>query len=106
MGPGPAARRVSSLDYRSVFLSSLEGPAALLDSRGNIVAVNEAWTRFGNENGGLPGSIGVGASYLDVCRKCGDATVLEGLASVLRGKAPIFRHEYRCDGPQTLRWFI
>ena len=68
--------------------------------------MNEAWTRFGNENGGLPGSIGVGASYLDVCRKCGDATVLEGLASVLRGKAPIFRHEYRCDGPQTLRWFL
>jgi hypothetical protein len=31
---------------------SLDGNAALLDSEGKLVAVNEAWVFFGNNNGG------------------------------------------------------
>jgi PAS domain S-box-containing protein len=87
-------------------LSCLDGNAALLDDRGNIVAVNEAWTRFGMENGGPPSSVGVGTSYIEVCRRSRDAhAVLQGLLSVLNGRTSIFRWEYRCDSPETLRWF-
>lgn len=107
MGTRPATGLASSLDYRTAFVSSLDGNAALLDRRGNIVAVNEAWTRFGSENGALPGSVDVGVNYLEVCRKCVDAgAVLRGLRSVISGRMPVFRCEYRCDSPNTLRWFL
>jgi PAS domain S-box-containing protein len=107
---GPAAHAISRADYLVAVLSSLDGNAAILDSEGRIVAVNEAWARFGCENGGSPSSIGVGINYLEVCRSAaGDSetseAVYNGLLSVLNGTATIFRHDYRCDAPQVLRWF-
>jgi hypothetical protein len=73
----------SPLEHRVEFLSSLDGNAALLGSRGTIVAVNREWTHSGSENGAQRGSNGVGE----------------------RGTL-VFRCGYRCDGPQTLRWFL
>ena len=98
------------MSYRTAFLSSLDTNAALLDKQGNIVAVNDAWTRFGCENGALVPSITVGVNYLDVCRKAADCPdagpMLDGLLSVLTGASPIFRLEYRCDAPEISRWFL
>ena len=98
------------MSYRTAFLSSLDTNAALLDRQGNIVAVNDAWTRFGCENGALLPSITVGVNYLDVCRKAADCPdagpMLDGLLSVLTGASPIFRLEYRCDAPEISRWFL
>jgi hypothetical protein len=97
----------SPLEHRVEFLSSLYGNAALLDGRGTIVAVNQEWTHFGSEHGAQRGSIGVGLSYIEVCRNSGDAdAALKGLLSILNGDALVFRCEYRCDGPQTLQWFL
>jgi hypothetical protein len=97
----------SPLEHRVEFLSSLDGNAALLDGRGTIVAVNQEWTHFGSEHGVQRGSIGVGLSYIEVCRNSGDAdAALKGLLSILNGDALVFRCEYRCDGPQTLQWFL
>ena len=82
---------------------------AILDHDGVIIDVNQRWIQFGAENGGL-GLAGVGANYLDVCRRsapsCPDAqTVLEGMLAVIRGKNPRFQHSYRCDLPTGPRWF-
>jgi signal transduction histidine kinase len=101
---------VSAIGYGAAVLSSLDGHAALLDSEGTIVAVNEAWDRFGVENEALLSSIGVGVNYTEVCRRAAAHSesaraVLDGLRSVLNGTTPIFRCDYRCDGPETLRWF-
>ncbi len=101
---------VSAIGYGAAVLSSLDGHAALLDSEGTIVAVNEAWDRFGVENEALLSSIGVGVNYTEVCRRAAAHSesaraVLDGLRSVLIGTTPIFRCDYRCDGPETLRWF-
>src|SRR5580698_7518112 len=104
-------KSVSPIEYGAAALASLDGNAALLDSEGKVVAVNEAWVLFGNNNGASDQScIGVGANYLDVCRGAvadseTSTAVLGGILAVLGGTTPIFRCDYRCDGPQTLRWF-
>ena len=46
-------------------LNSLMAHIAVLDERGVIIAVNDAWTRFGAENGARTSY--VGADYLAVC---------------------------------------
>ena len=104
-------KSVSPIEYGAAALASLDGNAALLDSEGKVVAVNEAWLLFGNNNGASHQScIGVGVNYLDVCRSAAahSATakaVMDGILSILGGRTPIYRCDYRCDGPETLRWF-
>ncbi|HEX7136685.1 MAG TPA: hypothetical protein VF219_02515 [Vicinamibacterales bacterium] len=44
-------------------LNALTAHIAVLDRDSGIVLVNDAWTRFANENGGPSGAF-VGANYL------------------------------------------
>jgi hypothetical protein len=46
-------------------LNSFKGHAVVLDERGVVVAVNEAWRRFAQQNGGS--SDDLGTDYLEVC---------------------------------------
>ncbi|MBX3620693.1 MAG: PAS domain S-box protein [Rhizobacter sp.] len=88
---------------------------AVLDLRGSIVAVNEAWERFAKANGASDAALlartGVGSNYLDVCRQAqgpgsDDArAVAEGIASVLSGRQALFTLEYACHAPGVPRWF-
>jgi signal transduction histidine kinase len=85
---------------RSLF-TSLHGQAAILDRRGTIVAVNEAWAKAGRADGNAGAPARVGDSYLEVCRAAverGDPdaeSVLRGLEAVLGSAAPGFSTEYR-----------
>jgi len=56
-------RLVSSLH----FLDELPEEAAIVESSGTIVAVNEAWKRFAKDNGAELGKVSEGANYLGVC---------------------------------------
>jgi PAS domain S-box-containing protein len=111
MANGRASESVSPSEYGAAALASLDGNAALLDAHGTVVAVNEAWVLFGKGNGASkPSCIGVGANYLEVCRNAAADSetakaVMDGILSILDGTAPVFRCDYRCDGPETLRWF-
>jgi len=83
---------------------------ALLGPDGRIVCVNDAWTRFCDENGGDADTCGVGASYLGVCDgAAGDvmATLVGGaVRSALRGELPApLAVEVPCHSSGTLRWF-
>ena len=51
-------------------MSCLNSHIVMLDATGTILAVNDAWVRFAQENGArfMP-RIGPGANYLDVCRR-------------------------------------
>ncbi len=51
---------------RSV-LNSLTAHIAVLDTQGVIIAVNEAWRRFAQDNGALHSEAYLGANYLTVC---------------------------------------
>lgn len=82
---------------------------ALLDRRGVIVAVNDAWRDFAERNGGDPSRTGVGVSYLDACSGSDDVTT-EHVASAIRGAvvgnltAPVMI-TIRCDAPDLPRSF-
>jgi PAS domain S-box-containing protein len=94
-------------------LSSLPAHIAVVDSNGTIIQVNQAWERFALTNGAPPMSkIGVGANYLDVCRRASGENsqeapeVLAGLSAVLKGSLDSFCLEYPCHSPETQRWFL
>ncbi|MCA1567727.1 MAG: PAS domain S-box protein [Acidobacteria bacterium] len=87
---------------------SLSTQIAVLDNRGRIIAVNEAWTRFADENGGAP----VGTSYFDAYGRASGADAAEaqaalaGIRAVLDGSTTRFALEYPCRSPGEERWFL
>lgn len=94
-------------------LDSLTESIALLDGRGVIVGVNEAWRRFAAENQGECTQYYIGQNYLAACERasCEDGDELaramhEGLCAVLSGAALSYTLEYPCHGPDAHRWFI
>ena len=96
-----------------VLLDSLPAMIVIVDDRGVIVAANEAWRRFGRENGAGPAiAEGVGLDYFAVCR---DGTMaggprgpraLAGIDRVLRRELPIFTLDYPSHGSDDPRWFM
>ena len=89
---------------------TLPSEAAVLDANGVILLVNEAWRRFGRDNGAGAGC-GAGSDYLRTCRRSaasGDhvaAAVSAALAAVLSGHAPEAGLDYPCHSPEQQRWF-
>lgn len=97
--------------YRNT-LDSLEEQLAIVRTSGEIIYVNDAWIRFGRENG-LPESQNwFGVNYLDTCwasTQAGDESsvdVLRGITKVFQGAEPGFYFEYPCHSPTVQRWFI
>jgi PAS domain S-box-containing protein len=93
-------------------LDALASHIAVLDGEGNILAVNRAWQRFSEANGGIPASCGVGANYFDVCQIASEAgaeealAVRQGIHEVMAGDTPEFSLEYPCHSSVEQRWFI
>ncbi|MDP1562192.1 MAG: PAS domain S-box protein [Pirellulaceae bacterium] len=94
-------------------IDALSAHVALLDSQGTIVRVNAAWERFARENQAERlERVGVGANYLEVCRKsssAGDAfaaEALEGIQAILNHSSSEFQLEYPCHSGQQQLWFI
>jgi signal transduction histidine kinase len=89
-------------------LDALSKHIAILDDQGTIIAVNQAWRRFADENGFAGSDYGVGSKYLDFASRSGDsdaAAAGEGLARVLQGQAEGFRLLYPCFSASAQRWF-
>ena len=82
----------------------------VLDETGMIIASNEAWRRFCDENGGNSTNYYVGTNYLNICGSAdGESSALAsivttGLNQCLQDGEP-FRCEYPCDSPTVKRWF-
>lgn len=98
-----------SEELNRAVLGSLRDQIAVLDRKGVIIAVNEGWTRFGEEGQG--NAVGVGANYVEVCRNSitiypTAASSLNGIVSVLDGEAQQYREEYICPTPSGDRWFV
>ena len=91
-------------------LDAILSPAAIVDGAGGIVAVNAAWQRFAEQNGGDVQHYYVGCNYLEICGAPADEGhseapfVADGLRGVLDGESG-FRCEYPCHSPTELRWF-
>ncbi|MFN8489368.1 MAG: PAS domain S-box protein [Caldilineaceae bacterium] len=100
--------------FKQAVLNSLPNLLAVLDTNGQITAVNEAWMRFAQESGADADltRIGVGMNYLDICRQAtgeyatGAQAVLEGIQAILEGRQALFMYEYPCPTPAKERWFL
>ncbi len=105
----------ASESFKNVVLDSMDAEIAVVDQRGEILAVNALWLQFASENSSNPEMpvprTGVGTNYLDVCRTdsngqdVGALDVYVALQSVLDGRLPNFNSEYPCDTPTQKRWF-
>ncbi len=74
---------------------------AILDRKGEIIAINEKWERFCLENDGRLSECRVGGNYLELSGKA----VQLGIMSVLQGKKEVFHYEYPSHSPNEMRWF-
>ncbi len=100
-----AARQASIVDALPMHI-------ALLDARGIVVSVNDAWRAFADSNCMSDDGWGVGVSYLRVCdAACGANAdgaqhVGTGIRAVLSGERDRFSIEYPCHAPDQQRWFL
>ena len=77
---------------------------ALINSKSDIVAVNDAWKSLAETTNADWSQIGPGANYLEVCRRASAAyndaaSAFAGINAVLRGRVPVFNMDYRCSTP-------
>lgn len=89
-------------------LDALSAHIAVLDSRGTIVAVNEAWKSFAGA--ASLSSSGVGMNYLSVCERSANTSpdasqTAQALRDIIAGRRAEYRMEYPCESPDGLRWF-
>ena len=102
-----------SKEFNQATLMSLQDHIAVLDRIGNILAVNDSWIRFAQENdAGSLDRIGQGANYIDICKESmstgsdGAKAAMDGIKSVLEGRIENFEFEYDCHSPDEERWFL
>ncbi len=103
--------RKSEVFNRSV-VNSLSAHLAVVNEKGDIVSINEAWSNFALQNGETSMErTGVGSNYFEVCEKAfidGEeiaGRVLQGMKNVLNKKIEDFYLEYPCHSPSEQRWF-
>jgi diguanylate cyclase (GGDEF)-like protein/PAS domain S-box-containing protein len=95
-------------------IDALSVELCVLDQSGTIVAVNQAWREFYDQNG--PDSrdfpnYGVGTNYLEVCDRARGswseeaAPVAAGIRQMISGERDNFTLEYPCPSPAEQRWF-
>ena len=93
--------------FNQDILNSLTAHIAVVDREGQIIAVNEAWRRFGAENGVKDSAAaGVGANYFAITAAAGAAEIEAGLRAVSLGQLPRFQMEYPCPSPTEPRWYL
>ena len=109
----PAQDKLSGDDAakKAAILDALPVHIALLNASGLIVAVNEAWRKFGIDNGLHDASYSVGVNYLGAFDAVlGDNAdnarhIANSIRAVMGGEAKTFSVEYPCHSPTQQRWF-
>ena len=92
-----------SESFNRATLDALSANICIVDAKGTILAVNQAWRGFGNHNG-APSDF-VGTNYLDVCDQArgpfseGASSAAVGIRAVVAGSRERFEMEYPCPGP-------
>ena len=92
-------------------IDSLPSHIALLDETGRIIRINEAWRRFGENNGYRDQAFGLGRNYVQVCQDAaqrnaeGAGQVADGISAILSERSRLYRAEYPCHSPSQQRWF-
>ena len=96
-------------EFFQTVLDSIDSHICILDTEGTIIGTNAFWNRFAMNAGNS--SIGVGANYLDVCRKAsgscsaGAEEAIHAIESVIAGESNYEQFENQCDTPEKRLWF-
>ncbi|MCA9219774.1 MAG: PAS domain S-box protein [Planctomycetales bacterium] len=104
-------RLTESQQFLRSSLDALSSHIAVLDETGVILAVNEAWRRFGERNGLVTPYYAVGHNYLTACEPQSGACeehaseASDGIREVIVGKRRNYLVEYPCHSPTEKRWF-
>ena len=104
--------RRSDAAKQAAILDALPAHIAMLDPRGAIVSVNEAWRRHAHANPVTGMEYPIGLDYAENCdRVIGkDAAeaqqVAAGVRAVLAGRSGSFAFEYQSGLPSERRWFL
>ena len=98
--------------FMGVF-DSLSSSIAVLDDTGVIIAVNNSWKRFAEQNGSADLAFHLGANYLSECEKAAAkdqnglaCKAFEGIKRVMQNLSDEFCMEYPCHSPNEKRWFM
>ena len=106
------AALAESESLKTDILSSLASQVAVVDRAGRIVMVNEAWRRFGEENGGVEADSAPGTDILAAIERAAEsgsedaARASAGIRKVLAGSVDRFRYDYASHSPGRQDWFI
>ena len=101
----------TAAEKQSAILNTLPANIALLDGDGTIVKVNEAWKKFGFDNGLKHGNACIGENYIKISEEAfgedeaSGKKMAQGLREVINGLREKFSMEYPCDAPGQRRWF-
>ncbi|HTH47729.1 MAG TPA: PAS domain-containing protein, partial [Candidatus Limnocylindria bacterium] len=93
-------------------LDGLTAHIAILDGQGVILAVNEAWRAFAQDNDLSWDRGGEGVNYLQVCDRVRGAgaedagPVAAAIRALLKGEKTTYEAEYPCHSPSEKRWFL
>ena len=97
---------------KGAILTSISSGLAVLDQRGEIVAVNSRWKQFSRIYGtSKDAELQGGKNYLEICQRAvvsgiaAAAQTLAGIKAVLQGESQYFETEYRYPTPDGQRWF-
>lgn len=109
---GAKEARRRSEGFAQAVLDGLSDNIAIIDNDGVIMMVNRAWREFADTNGGDPGRLCEGASYLAVCDGAagphseGASDMAAAIRAVLTGENLHLTMEYPCHSPEQERWFV
>ncbi|MEP6584179.1 MAG: ATP-binding protein [Ginsengibacter sp.] len=103
-----------SEQLKDAILNSLSAQIAVLNARGVIQTVNEAWIEFAKENSqsATTDLRFIGVNYLEVCGGSNGPyseeapAAFNGIHAVLQGEIASFTLEYPCHSPEKKRWFL
>jgi PAS domain S-box-containing protein len=99
--------------FAKTILNSMTDHISVLDAKGVIVAVNDAWQRFSEDNN-LPelAQTSLGLSYRDICIEAarhpgGDnaSSAWSGIEAVLKKQSDAFSMDYPCNSQTQKFWF-
>ncbi len=101
-----------SREFLESTLNAMKDHIVVIDHKGNILFVNNAWTTFGKDNS-CPSSIDwENTNYLDVCENSastGDEfgrRAADGITDVITANTEEFYLEYPCHSLQEKHWFM
>lgn len=103
---------INSYDFLKSVLNTITEHIVVINSHGDILFVNKAWTTFGNNNNCLITDDWKNINYLKECDKAaniGDNFGMQaaiGIRNVIQGKENSFYFEYPCHSLDNKRWFM